>query len=405
MSGNREVLAMAEVPETSDDEDTSPDTSSPPKPDQPRPFQRRGPFKEKPAQIPPPPATIPKRAAPEIIIVPDEEPSAPEEELKKEQSGTQQEIPFPVPPGTSHSPEQIKAFLSKSKTASKEESYIILNFDNAALKDVINTISSITGMNFLIAPGLDARITIHSSDKIPTTEALNVFESVLELNNMVIVKSGRFYKIVPASTAKQRPIDVQKGSASEEVLPIDRMITQIVQVDFVPAAEIGRVLQPLLSQFGGIIPDPRTNLLIINELSSNLKRVLSILEEIDVNAFESTRMAFFQPEYSDVAELAEDLTEILNGLNIAQQGVAMIPLERINSLIVFTASPKLLETIEGWLKKLDEEVSVGQNIFVYPVQNVKAEDIAEVLKTIYETEGTTVTTPKTKNPHCTEEKR
>jgi general secretion pathway protein D len=386
MSGNREVLAMAQVPETSDSEDTSPDTSSPPETEQPKTFQRRGPFKEKPAQIPPRPATIQKRAAPEIIIVPDEEPSAPEEELKKEQAGTQQEIPFPVPSGTSHSPEQIKAFLSKSKTSSKEESYIILNFDNAALKDVINTISSITGMNFLVAPGLDARITIHSSDKIPTTEALNVFESVLELNNMVIVKSGRFYKIVPASTAKQRPIDVQKGSESEEVLPIDRMITQIVQVDFVPAAEIGRVLQPLLSQFGGIIPDPRTNLLIINELSSNLKRVLSILDEIDVNAFESTRMTFFQPEYSDVAE---------NGLNIAQQGVAMIPLERINSLIVFTASPKLLETIEGWLKKLDEEVSVGQNIFVYPVQNVKAEDIAEVLKTIYATEGTTVTTPKT----------
>ncbi|TNF56826.1 type II secretion system protein GspD, partial [bacterium] len=286
--------------------------------------------------------------------------------------------------------------LSQPKTPSKAESYIILNFDNAALKDVINTISSITGMNFLVAPGLDARITIHSTDKIPTSEALNVFESVLELNNMALVKSGRFYKLVPASTAKQRPIDVKKGSESEDVLPIDRMITQIVQVDFIPAAEISRVLQPLLSQFGGIIPDPRTNLLIINELSSNLKRVLSILDEIDVNAFESTRMTFFQPQYSDVAELSEDLTEILNGLNISQQGVAMIPIERINSLIVFTSSPRLLETIEGWLKKLDEEVSFGQNIFVYPVQNVKAETIAEVLRTIYEAEGSTVTTPTTK---------
>ena len=318
--------------------------------------------------------------------------------------GTQQPAQMPaIPPGTSFTPEQINTLMSQQKSSKPvpdSENYIILNFDNAALKDVINTVSSITGENFLISPGLDARITIHSTGKIPVKEALNIFESILELNNMAIVRSGKFYKIVAASTAKQRPIEVMKGSDAESVLPIDRIITQIIQVDYVPATEIIKVLQPMMSQVGAIIADPRTNLLIVNEYASNLKRLMGIMDEIDVNAFENNRMMFFQPKYSDISSLSEDLKEILTGLNIAQQGIVIIPIDRINSLVVFAASPSLLTTVEGWLKKLDEEVSTGQNVFVYPVQNVKAEDIVDVLKMIYGAEGGS-STPKKKTTAAT----
>jgi general secretion pathway protein D len=303
---------------------------------------------------------------------------------------TQPSQPPAIPPGTSFTPEQIKAFLSQPK----EENYIILNFDNAALRDVINTISSITGENFILTPGLDARITIHSTGKIPAGEALSVFESLLEVNNMALVRSGRFYKIVPAASAKQKPIEIHKGSASEGISPVDRIITQIVQVEYVPVTEISKVIQPMLSQFGNIIPNPRNNLLIINEVSSNLKRLMSILEEIDKDVFEHTRMGFFQPKYSDVQTLSQDVQEILRGLNIAQHGIAVIPVERINSLVVFASTPSLLKTVETWLRKLDEEVTMGQNIFVYRVQNVKAESLVDVLRTIYETEGAAAVKPK-----------
>ncbi len=57
-------------------------------------------------------------------------------------------VPPPMPPipSESVSPSKLKEFLSKPN----EENYIILNFDNAALKDVINTVASITNENFII---------------------------------------------------------------------------------------------------------------------------------------------------------------------------------------------------------------------------------------------------------------
>ncbi|MBI5097652.1 MAG: type II secretion system secretin GspD [Nitrospirae bacterium] len=286
-------------------------------------------------------------------------------------------IPPNIPPNVT--PEQIKVLLSKPK----EENYIILNFDNADLRDVINTIGSITKDNFIISPGVDARITIHSAKKIPVSEVMNVFESVLEANGVALVKSGEFYKVVPGATAKQKPVEIRKGSEAESIPSTDRIVTQIVPVDYVPVSEITTVLTPLLSQFGSIIPNPRNNLLIINDTSSSIKRLLSILEEVDVNAFKNTRMLFFKPKYSDVTTVSNELTEVLNALNMTKEGIALIPMERINSLIIFSSSPSLLEAVDGWLKKLDEEVVSGQNVFIYPVQNVKAEQIADILNSLY----------------------
>ncbi len=288
-------------------------------------------------------------------------------------------------------PDKIKAFLSKPQ----EESYIILNFDNADLKDVINTVSTITNQNFILGSGLDARITIHSAKKIPVSEVLTVFEAVLEINGMSLVKSGRFFKIVPGSTSKQKPIPVKKSNEVGGLTDVDRPVTQIVPVKYVPVTEISSVLTPMLSQFGSIIPNPRNNLLIINDLSSNIIRLLRVLQEIDVNAFKNTRMSFFKPKYSDVLSLSNELTEVLNALNLTREGIALVPIERINSLVVFSSSPTLLKTVEGWVRKLDEEVMTGQNVFVYPVQNVKASDISEILKALYEGSTTTASKQKT----------
>ena len=289
-------------------------------------------------------------------------------------------VPPQIPHGTQINPEQIKALLQKPR----EENYIILNFDNADLRDVINTVSSITKENFILSPGLNAMITIHSSGKIPGSEVLSVFESILEVNNMALVKSGQFYKIVPGAAVKQKALEIKKGKDSEAVTSEDRPVTQIIPVEYVPVSELMPIFQPLISQFGSIIPNPRNNLLIINDMASNIKRILLVLKEIDVDAFQNTRMFFFQPKYSDAKTIADDLTGIVSALNLGREGgIAILPIERINSLIIFSASPSLLESVKKWVQRLDEEVATGQNIFVYPIQNVKADTIANILKTIY----------------------
>lgn len=297
-------------------------------------------------------------------------------------------VPANLPPNIT--PEQARAFLSKQGS----ENFVILNFDDAELADVINTISSITGANFIVSPGLSAKITIHSSKKIPISEVLNVFESILEVNGISLVKSGDFFKIVTSAAAKQKPLEVLKDVNAGSVPYGDRPVTQIIPVKYVPAREVSAVLQPMLSPIGSIIPNPRNNLIIINDNASSIRRLLEVLAEIDIDVFQDKRLVFFQPQYSNVKTLSDDLTNILNALNYTKEEVVLVPIERINSLIVFSSSPDILRTLEIWIKKLDEDVMTGQNVFVYQVQNVQAQTIAGVLNSLYGGDSGTSAVPQ-----------
>ena len=325
-----------------------------------------------PAQVSPENITV-KETAPPVVL---------------QEPGKSLPIPANLPPNIT--PEQVKAFFSKQGS----ENFVILNFDDAELADVINTISSITGANFIVSPGLSAKITINSSKKIPVSEVLNVFESILEVNGISLVKSGDFFKIVQSAVAKQKPLEILKDVNAESVPYGDRPVTQIIPVKYVPAREVTAVLQPMLSQAGSIIPNPRNNLIIINDNASSIRRLLEVLAEIDIDVFQNKRLVFFQPQYSNAKTLYDDLTSILSALNFTKEEVALVPLERINSLIVFSSSPDILRTMEIWIKKLDEDVMTGQNIFVYQVQNVKAQTIAEVLYSIYGGDNGTSVAPQ-----------
>lgn len=302
-------------------------------------------------------------------------------------------IPANLPPNIT--PEQAKSFLSSKQGA---ENFVILNFDDAELADVINTISSITGANFIVSPGLSAKITINSSKKIPASEVLNVFESILEVNGISLVKSGDFFKIVSSAAAKQKPLEILKDVNAGSVPYGDRPVTQIIPVKYVPSREVSAILQPMLSQAGSIIPNPRNNLIIVNDNASSIRRLLDVLAEIDVDVFQDKRLIFFQPQYSNVKTLSDDLTSILNALSYTKEEVVVVPIERINSLVIFSSSPEILRTMETWIKKLDEDVMTGQNVFVYQVQNVKAQTIAEVLHSLYGGESGTSVSPQAQVP-------
>lgn len=290
----------------------------------------------------------------------------------------------PILPPSSMTPDQIRAFFTKPGEKAEEEEFMILNFDDAEIKDILATVSAITKVNFILGTNVSGKITIHSAEKIPVSEVFSVFESILQVNNLSLVKSGSFYKVIQSSEARQNPLEIFQYKDAKTVPYGDRPITQLIYLENIPVKDIAPLLKDMLSKIGSITPHPRLNMLIINDLASNIKNVLKIIDEVDIDAFEGTRMQFFRLKNSDVATLSKELSDIINALNIGREGLAIIPIERLNSLVVFSSGPGLLKTVEAWIHKLDDEVTTGQNIFVYNVQNVDAKKIAAVLKTIYE---------------------
>ncbi len=64
--------------------------------------------------------------------------------------------------------------------------------------------------------------------------------------------------------------------------------------------------------------------------------------------------------------------------------VRMLPVERLNAILVITPQPQYLRQVENWIKRLDRGgAEGGSKLYVYDVQNVKATDLADRLNEIF----------------------
>ncbi len=157
--------------------------------------------------------------------------------------------------------------------------YVSLNFENADLELVLRSIADITGINFILAPGVKANVTMRTTTKVPASEVFSIMELVLDVNNLVAVKEGSFYKIVPMAVAQQEPLDVQVGK--ERVEERERYVTQIVRLEYLSADEMARILQTFLGRGAKLVLHTQTNSLVIGGFSSTVKRLLDTIKALD----------------------------------------------------------------------------------------------------------------------------
>jgi general secretion pathway protein D len=158
-------------------------------------------------------------------------------------------------------------------------------------------------------------------------------------------------------------------------------------VRFFAVAEMKRVLTPFLQPGGEIIENPRGNFLVVMDLPSNIQRLVEIADLIDVQVFAGTRMEIYQPKVASAEELAQEMAKVMQSFaasapqaeNFTAQFVA---LPRINQLLVISHSEAAWTYAKRWLDRIDIIAEgPGRRIFIYPVENGKATELADVLNT------------------------
>jgi general secretion pathway protein D len=255
---------------------------------------------------------------------------------------------------------------------------VSLNFNRADLVEIIHILAQHLRLTYTIDPEVKGTVTINSAEPLRTEDLLPIFHQVLRMNGAVAVRTGNIYRIMPIKDGKglARPV----GSAKE-----DSFAVQIVPVRFFAVAEMKKLLTPFVAPGGEIIENPRGNFLIIVDLPSNIQRLTEIADLIDVQVFAGTRMEIYQPKVGSAEELAAEMTKIMQSFaasapqtdNFTAQFVA---LPRINQLLVISHSEAAWTYARRWLERIDVvSEGPGRRIFVYPVENGKATELADVL--------------------------
>ena len=255
---------------------------------------------------------------------------------------------------------------------------VSLNFNRADLIEIIHIIAQQLRLTYTIDPDVKGSVTINSAEPLRAEDLLPIFHQILRMNGAVAVRTGNLYHIMPIKDGKglARPV----GQSKE-----DSFALQIIPVRFFAVAEMKRVLTPFLQPGGEIIENPRGNFLIVMDLPSNIQRLAEIADLIDVQVFAGTRMEIYQPKVASAEELAQELTKVMQSFaasaaqpeSFASQFIA---LPRINQLLVISHSEAAWTYAKRWLDRIDIVAEgPGRRIFIYPVENGKATELAEVL--------------------------
>ncbi len=297
------------------------------------------------------------------------------------QSASAKEKSVSVPPSS------LKAAVEDRKGSNPEpeesETAVTIDFDQVDIPIFIKFISELTGKNFVIDKGVRGKVTIISPNKISVDEAYKVFESVLEVYGYTTVPSGNIIKIVPAVSARTMSVEtrLKKGALD----PGDKVVTQLIPLRYADPDELKKLFAPFISKSSVMVSYSPTRTLIVTDVQSNIKRLLSIAHAIDVKGV-GEEISVVPLEYATAGPLAKSLNTVFERRAMKRKGSAdeqtvtkIVADERTNSLIV-VASEDDAARIRKLVELLDKEAPRGKgDIHVFYLQHANAEDLTKVL--------------------------
>jgi general secretion pathway protein D len=160
--------------------------------------------------------------------------------------------------------------------------------------------------------------------------------------------------------------------------------TEIVQLEFVNADEMRKLLDPILP---GVISqtDPSRNALVIAGTTGQRGSARELLKQFDVNWLRNMSFALFVPQRTDSRLIVPELEKLINAPDAPTKGmVRLIAMDRLNGILAVSVQRQYLEDVRRWIEILDRE---GQNsepqLFVYRVQNGRSRDLAKTLNAAF----------------------
>src|ERR1700735_932390 len=250
------------------------------------------------------------------------------------------------------------------------------NYKDADLSQIIQAVSEVTGKNFIIDTRVNAKATMLSATPMSPAAFYEAFLSVLQVYGYVAVPAGKVIKIIPNTDARQVPADDQPNNVSATS---DEVVTQIVTVKNISAAQLVPLLRPLIPQYGHLAAYPSGNMLIISDRASNVSRIVRIVERMDESGDEPIEVIALHN--ASAADVVRDVNSLNQGQGAEGGGAAVkiVADDRTNSILLTGEKSQRLR-LKALIVDMDTPLATGGDTQVRYLRYAAAEKIADKLK-------------------------
>ena len=248
------------------------------------------------------------------------------------------------------------------------------NYKEADIRQIIEAVGEVTGQNFIIDPRVSGNVTMLSSTPMSPDAFYEAFLSILEVYGFIAMETGNITKILPNASARQYP-----GFLGTDGAASDDIVTQVIQVQNIGAAQLVPILRPLIPQYGHLAAHPGSNMLIISDRALNVERMVRIIRRIDQSNDEDIEVVPLT--HASATEIVRVLTALTqaprnDGLPVTTSLVADA---RTNSVLIGGDKSERLR-LRVLIAHLDTPLEDGGDTQVRYLRYADAEDLATKLQ-------------------------
>jgi general secretion pathway protein D len=270
---------------------------------------------------------------------------------------------------------------------------VTLNLMNVPTAQAAKTIlGDVLGVRYTLDPAVRGEVTIQTPRPVTKAAAVELFQTALRGNNAALVGVRGQYRIVPADQAVTgAPIHVEGTGAPKERTGSG---LHIVQLKYVAAAEINRVLEPMAPRGGIVRADEARNTITLAGSAQEIAGMQEAIGIFDVDTMKGMSFALIPVASSQPTAIADELRTVFAANRDGPMSgmVRFLPNNRLKAVLVITPQREYLTRAEDWVRKLDAQArGTERQFYTYAVQNRRAQDLLSALQALFsgESEGKT----------------
>ena len=196
-----------------------------------------------------------------------------------------------------------------------------LQLVNMPLEQFLELYANYVKRTILRASALpNLNVTLKAQTPLTVEEAVQAMDSVLSLNGYTTIPVGeKFVTFVPSANALQEGAAFSTITSADELPEANQYITHITQMKHILPSEAVPMLTPMAKNAAGIVALDVSKTLVLRDNSSNIKRMLELLERIDIKPEEDYKLKVIPIRYGKVEEIYATMQDLITGSSSPRQ--------------------------------------------------------------------------------------
>lgn len=226
------------------------------------------------------------------------------------------------------------------------------------------------------------KTALNLQEEVTADELYEITRKILAQHKIqVYSKNNIVYLDKATSGVGNRSVGI--GSEASDLPPTGDEIVQLVPYTYNSSRAVISILQKLSN--AKAYPDTANRLLVVEGSRADVERALQVIAMLDVPHARGRDIRLLNLVYLTPSELIEQLGELMQAEGLVMgEDIAMVPLNRLNAVVVYSGSSVLGKRVSMWAQKID--VSTGgesERFYVYRPQFAKAVDLIKSIDILF----------------------